>query len=172
MTGIGLWLGVCLGTGVAAAQEPEMRVLADGRTVQGTVEVTVDVATARALVQDPHQTARASGDEDLQLEILGPDGDCRLVRWTVPHPIKTVTYVARMCSTTQGARISLVESPDLADYASTWSVVPIDEARVQLRCEVRSEPSFPLPASIVRGQMKKELGKSLASIKRSLERHR
>lgn len=166
------WLAVCAGLSVAAAQEPEMTVLDDRRTVQGAVEVQVDAAQARALVQDPHQTARASGDGDVRLEDVGEDGDCRLIRWTVPHPIKTVSYVGRFCETRVGVEIDLVESDDMAFYKSTWTVEPLSEDRVRLTCRVRSEPSFPLPMSVVRGQIKKELGKSLASIKRSLEGRR
>lgn len=155
----------------AGAGDPVMTVLADRRTVQGVVEIAVDLPTARALVQDPHRTS-AAGDPTVSVEDLGPDGACRRVRWTVPHPIKTVSYVGRMCDTAQGAEISLVESDDLDEYASTWAVEALGPDLVRLTCAVRSTPSFPLPASIVRGQIQQELGETLQHIKQALERRR
>ena len=62
----------------AWAQEPDVSVLEDKRTVRGVVEVAADADEVREIVQDAWRTHEAAGG-DLTLERKGTDGDCALL---------------------------------------------------------------------------------------------
>lgn len=161
-------LGLALAVS-AHAQEPRVSVLDDRETVRATVEIDVDPATATALIRDHRKKAIASGKPDMTIEAVRTDGACQVMRWTVPHPVKTVRYVARSCEVDGGTSVHLVESDDFDDYASEWRVEPAGEGRSRLIVHMRSIPSFPIPGAVVRAQVKAALSRSLSNIKASLE---
>lgn len=153
----------------AHAQEPQVSVLDDKKTVRAAVEIDVDAATATALIQDHRKKAVASGKEDMTIEDVRQDGACQVMKWTIPHPVKTVSYVARSCEVEGGTSVNLVESDDFDDYAADWRVESAGEGRARLIVHLRSIPSFPIPGAVVRSQVKAALTRSLTNIKANLE---
>lgn len=153
----------------ANAQEPEVSVLADKKTVRAAVEIAVDPATATALIRDHRKKAVASGQADMTIEDVRTEGACQVMKWTVPHPIKTVSYTARSCDTAGGTSVNLVESDDFDDFVSDWTVEPAGAGRSRLVVSLRSIPSFPIPGAIARAQTKAALARSLSNIKATLE---
>jgi hypothetical protein len=153
----------------AHAQEPQVSVLADKETVRATVEIEVDAATTAALIRDHRNKAIASGQTDMTIEDVRQDGACEVKKWTVPHPVKTVSYTARSCQTDAGTIVKLVESDDFDAFTSDWRVEPAGEGRSRLVVLLRSIPSFPIPGAIARAQTKAALARSLTNIKANLE---
>lgn len=153
----------------AHAQEPQVSVLSDKETVRATVEIAVDAETATALIRDHRKKAIASGKVDMTIEDVRKDGACEVMKWTVPHPVKTVSYTARSCQTASGTTVDLVESDDFDAFSSDWRVEPAGEGRARLVVLLRSIPSFPVPLAIARAQTKAALARSLTNIKANLE---
>lgn len=152
----------------APLAEPAVRVLEDGQTVEGTVQVALPPDQARAVLLDPWRTAQAAGSE-LTVEALGPAGACADYRWTVPNAIKTVSYSGRLCPTETGMVCTLLESDDMRSYRGEWWVEPQGEGSL-LRYQVLSLPSFALPRPILRAVLKQEVRDMLEHMQRSLGR--
>lgn len=132
-----------LGITVAShARAPVVAVLDDRETVRAAIEidVDVDVAIATALVKNHDGKAVASGTLDMRIEPVRHEGSREVLKWTIPHPLKTVIYTARSCEFERGILVHLIESDDFAQYDSEWRVEPAGEGRSRL--------TEPLPQSM------------------------
>ena len=161
-----------LGLGITVASHaraPVVAVLDDRETVRAAIEIDVDAAIATALIKNHDEKAFASGKLDMRIEPVRQEGGCEVLKWTIPHPLKTVSYTARSCESKGGILVRLVESDDFAQYDSEWRVEPAGEGRSRLIVHLRSIPAFPIPGVVVRAQVKASLTRSLSNIKASLE---
>lgn len=150
----------------ALAAEPTVAVLEDGKTVEGRVALDTSREVLLQVLLDPWRTAETAGSE-LQVEKLASAGPCTDYRWVVPHPIKTVSYSARLCPTESGVQATLLESEDMAEYRAEWWIEPSEQG-VEVRYQLLSTPAFPLPQVVVRSTVKREVKKMLESFQRSL----
>ena len=157
-----------LSQGARADDDPVVRVLEDGETVLGTVTVRAPRDAVLALVRDPQLTREASQAE-VTVEALGPTGTCQLYAWNVHTMLMDLAYVGRMCQTSGGAVVDLVQSEDFEALSVSWEVSEEVDGAVQLGCRTRTVTVLPVPAVVAHRQARRDLTSTLGHMRRWLE---
>ena len=141
---------------------------ADGRTVQGTIDVQAELSEILAVFADPHQTARYAGGR-MTITPLGTDGACRIMLYSLPNNIVDIHYTGRFCATATGSSVALVQSDQLVEYQQRWSAEDLGGGRSRLTYQVLTEPKLPMPTSVVLAATRREMGITLSTMRASLE---
>lgn len=132
--------------GSAFAAAPTASVVGTG-TVEGSVSVGLAPADLRARLRDP-TFVRDVNDGGVSVKVETDDGSCLVAAFTAPNLILTVHYRVRQCGTADGWGMSLVDSEELAEYSSTWTITPEGDGSL-LTYRIHLAPKVPLPDTIV-----------------------
>jgi hypothetical protein len=146
---------------LALAQD--LDVVVDGDVVRGTAHVDVTAVRFLTELKDPGWIGRMSGT-GTTAEVLGKDGDCLRVAYVSPNLILTARYTVKRCMTSDGVRISLIESNTFSAYETTWRVVPEGEgARITYEVDLTSSLRW-VPNSLVRSETRRSIHKTLKQL--------
>lgn len=152
--------------GAPAFASPQVETASD-HEVTGRVVVAADAATLRKLVSDPVKVA-AIDVNGAQIEVED-EGQCKLVRTFIAHPIASIRYRARQCPKGEGYRTELVESGDLEAFHSEWAMRAV-QGGTELIYKVRTIPRIAVPQFIVDRQTRSSVEKLLTRVKEAAER--
>lgn len=126
-----------------APGEPSAPHFSDDNTVLVEVTGPVDDAALRRILSDPEQRVRLSA-RVLQVDVLGKDGACTLLRTQIEGLTGPMTYDSRACPTRDGWVDTLVSSPDLEAYESSWILRASDQGtHIEFRCRVILRAAIP-----------------------------
>jgi hypothetical protein len=150
----------------ASAAEPVTSIAADG-TVTGEVVVPESEALVLALLDDPANTDRLSGD--IVSSSAEPDGDCTRVDRSVRGMWNPLRFVVRRCRTATGYSERLVESTDFDRHETEWEVSAV-EGGTRVRYQVRSEPNLPVPRALVRSRTRSAIDDLLRKVAAAVRR--
>lgn len=155
MLGVVGWIGLAL----AGSSSAEV----DGGKVRGVATLPVAPDVVIAALADPAWENRVQGG-NTQVTVTARDGACHQAAYVVPHPIMTASYELRRCRGPQGWDVTLVASDSFEQYRGAWTAVPeAGGTRLTFEVELVSAIRW-VPQSIVRGEMKKGVGKMMAAI--------
>ena len=121
----------------------------DDGTVIAEAEIAYSPQQMIELLNDPEKMSRIDGD--IKVEILKENNNCKDIRYTIPHFIMNIEYVAQACLEDQRIELILLESDDLSEFSSHWLIRATEEGS-HITYSIRSIPKFPLPIFIVRSQ--------------------
>ena len=165
---MGLWFAVIAASWGAEppGSAPEFTTTESG-SIRGTVTIASDPSAIVGLIHDPVKLGLAL-DGEAKVEATPGQEGCLRVTTHAPHPIMSVTYVARGCPTKDGFVTELIESKQLKSFHSVWTVTPV-EGGAKVSYDLRVRPSFPLPSMIVRRTSRNGVRDSLTALKAHFE---
>ena len=102
-----------------------------------------------ALLNDPQQMSQIDGV--LKVEVLKVHKNCKDIKYTIPHFLLELEYIAQACLQDNRIELTLLESEDLSSFTSSWLIEPTEQGSL-ITYSIRSIPTFPLPLFIIRSQ--------------------
>ncbi|MCO4771023.1 MAG: hypothetical protein KDA24_13395 [Deltaproteobacteria bacterium] len=168
LAGVALLLSLCLGVGLAEAEDTDAATeIDDTGTVVGTVTLASAPSAVLAKVSDPAWVARLGGGDSTTVEVASTDGDCQILDYVSEHPIATAEYRVRQCLLEGGTRTRLVESEAFSTYEQSWTVSPSGAGtHVTYRLQVVS--TLPVPQWMVRRSTKSSVHKLMKRLGEAL----
>jgi len=159
-------LVLCLTLLLPALAFARPKVSDSGGWVRGSVEIEADKARVLEFLRDPHNISRVEG-RGTKIEVRASSG-CDNISAEIPTIVGAMRYVSRRCPIDGGFQDWLVSSEDFAAYEAIWNVEATANG-VELRYQVRTEPTLPVPSELVVRQSKRAVRKLLRALREHLE---